>query len=115
MFISLKPLSQRGDVSVDDVINRLRPKLATVEGVSTFMQAQQDIRTVARARRIPVAHCAMKILNEPKEWTPKYMDALKKEPGIADVSSDQDQAGIQVNVCHRSPDGGAFGHQHECD
>ena len=47
MFISLKPLDER-KVSADDVINRLRPKLARVPGATCYLQASQDLRVGGR-------------------------------------------------------------------
>src|SRR5207302_10031742 len=47
MFISLKPLSQR-KVRSEEVINRLRAKLANVEGITLFLQPVQDIRVGGR-------------------------------------------------------------------
>ena len=47
MFIALKPESQRS-ASADQVINRLRPKLAKIQGITLYMQAAQDITIGAR-------------------------------------------------------------------
>jgi multidrug efflux pump len=44
MFVSLKPLNQRKGVSADQVIARLRGKLAKVPGASLFLQPVQDLR-----------------------------------------------------------------------
>jgi multidrug efflux pump subunit AcrB len=49
MFIALKPRSQR-NASADQIINRLRPQLAKLEGVTVYMQAAQDITIGARCR-----------------------------------------------------------------
>ena len=98
MFISLKPLGER-TVSADEVINRLRPKLAHVEGVSTFMQASQDIRVGGRSSKAQYQFAMRdESLEELRAWVPRYIEALKHIPGITDVSSDQDSAGKQVNV-----------------
>ena len=53
--ITLKPLEER-KVSADQVINRLRPKLARVPGATLFLQAVQDVQIGGRAgqRAIPV-------------------------------------------------------------
>ena len=50
MYIQLKPLAER-KVSVYDVIERLRPKLAQVRGATYFMQANQDVRVGGRKQR----------------------------------------------------------------
>src|SRR5439155_23399016 len=47
MFVSLKPITER-TISADDVIARLRPKLAGVPGASLYLQAIQDIRVGGR-------------------------------------------------------------------
>src|SRR5208283_5676677 len=46
--IALKPLKARR-LSADQIIARLRPQLARVSGVSTFLQAVQDIRGGGRS------------------------------------------------------------------
>ena len=98
LFISLKPLEQR-KVSADDVINRLRPKLAKLEGVDVYMQAAQDLRAGGRSSKAQYQYTLSdESLDELVAWVPKLVERLKKEPGFTDVSSDQDNAGLQVNV-----------------
>ena len=48
LFISLKPISQRGGLSTQRVIARMRPKLAEIPGISVFMYASQDLRAGGR-------------------------------------------------------------------
>ena len=50
MFIQLKPHDER-DVTSDEVIRRLRPKVAEVEGAKFFMQSGQDISVGGRLSR----------------------------------------------------------------
>jgi hydrophobe/amphiphile efflux-1 (HAE1) family protein len=98
MFISLKPLGERKE-SAQDVINRLRPKLARVEGVSTFLMAGQDIRIGGRMGKAQFQFVLWsESLDELREWTPRLVERLKAEPGLADVSSDQDAAIPQMQV-----------------
>ncbi len=49
MFISLKPLAERGGLTTDQVSDRLRTKLANVQGLKVFMRAAQDVRVGARS------------------------------------------------------------------
>jgi multidrug efflux pump len=92
MFISLKPLNERG-ISADGVINRLRPKLAKVDGVATFLQASQDIRVGGRSSKAQYQFVLSdESLDELRLWTPKLLDALKNEKDITDLTSDQDKA-----------------------
>jgi len=98
MFIALKPLSERR-VSADQVINRLRPKLAKLQGLATYLQAVQDIRVGGRSSKAQFQFVLRdESLEEMREWTPKYIAALRKEPGLTDVSSDQENAGQQLNI-----------------
>jgi len=98
MFVDLKPLSVR-KVGADEVINRLRPKLARVDGLSTFMQAGQDIRVGGRSSKGAFQFALWdESLEELRAWTPRLIAELKKMPGLADVSSDQDAASPQVTV-----------------
>ncbi len=98
MFITLKPLKER-KISADAVIGRLRPKLAKVEGIDTFLQAAQDLRAGGRASKAQFQYTLSdESLDELRIWMPKLIKRLKEEPGITDVSSDQDSAGQQLNV-----------------
>ncbi len=98
LFVSLKPLDQRG-VSADQIIARLRPKLAKVQGLATFMQAGQDIRVGGRMGKAAFQFVLWdESLDELREWTPKLIARLKTVPGLTDVTSDQDAAIPQVTV-----------------
>ncbi len=97
MFVNLKPLSER--VSVQKVINRLRPKLAHIPGVATYMIAGQDLRIGGRLGKGLYQFALWdESLKELREWTPRLMARLKKTPGLEDVASDQDKVAPQVTV-----------------
>ena len=98
MFITLKPLSER-KVHVDQVINRLRRKLADVPGVVLFLQAIQDIRVGGRLGKGQYQYSLQcGDLNDLNYWSAALVDRLRKIPQIADVSSDQQTRGLQSNV-----------------
>lgn len=98
MFISLKPHNER-HASADEVIARLRPKLANIDGVNVFLQAAQDIRAGGRSSKAQFQFVLTgESLDELREWMPKLINALRTEPGITDLSSDQEQAAAQVNL-----------------
>ena len=98
MFISLKPLQERG-ISADGVINRLRPKLAVVPGATLFLQASQDIRVGGRAANAQYQYTLQgDDLAELVAWSPKVLEALKQIPDLTDVSSDQQDKGLQVTL-----------------
>ena len=98
MFISLKPLPVR-KLRVDDVINRLRPKLAVVKGAKLFLSPAQDLRMGGRPGKgqyqyaLRSDHLADLLL-----WSPKLVSLLQAYPELADVSSDQQFEGRQVRV-----------------
>ena len=98
MFIALKDRSVR-KASVDEVIARLRPKLAEVQGISLFLQAQQDVRVGGRSARTQYQYTLQSAdLNELDSWIPKISAVLRKLPELKDVNSDQQNAGLQLSV-----------------
>jgi multidrug efflux pump len=98
MFISLKPLDER-QMSVDQVIARLRPKLAKVPGAPTVLQAIQDLRIGGRASSAQYQYTIQSVdLAELNTWAPKIEAQLRTLPEIADVNSDLQDKGLQSLV-----------------
>ncbi len=98
MFISLKPLEERG-ISADGVINRLRPKLAVVPGATLFLQASQDIRVGGRQANAQYQYTLQgDNLDELTLWSPRVLEALKKVPLLTDVNTSQQDKGLQVTL-----------------
>ncbi len=98
MFISLKPLEER-QMSVDQVIARLRPKLAKVTGAPTVLQAIQDLRIGGRASSAQYQYTLQSVdLAELNTWAPKIERQLRTLPEIIDVNSDQQDKGQQSLV-----------------
>jgi multidrug efflux pump len=98
MQMQLKPLSER-KVSADDVINRLRGKLARIPGAQLFLMAQQDLRVGGRGSnsqyQFTLQADSLKDLNE---WAPKLLDKLKTVPIILDANSDQQIHGLESEL-----------------
>jgi hydrophobe/amphiphile efflux-1 (HAE1) family protein len=96
MFMALKPLNQR-KVGVDQVMARLRPKLATVPGASLFLQPVQDVRV---GGRLSTAMYQFSLqgddLKELNLWAPRLLQKLQRLPGLVDVSSDQQNRGLEM-------------------
>jgi multidrug efflux pump len=98
MFIALKPLKER-KVSADQIVARLRGKLAKVPGATLTLQPVQDIRMGGRA-----ANAAYQFtlqgddLNELRDWAPRLQQALLDVPELADVNSDQEVRGLQMSL-----------------
>ncbi len=97
-FVELKPLPPR-KMSADQILGRLRGKLAKIEGINTYLQARQDVNVGARMSRTQYQYTIQDAnLDELREWAPKLLDAMKKIPGLKDVNTDQQNAGLQLNV-----------------
>jgi hydrophobe/amphiphile efflux-1 (HAE1) family protein len=87
-FIILKPRDQR-DVSASQVIDRLRPQLAKVDGAALFLQPAQDITVGGRVSRALYQYTLQDdSMAELEAWTPKVLAKLHTLPQLADVSSD---------------------------
>ncbi|HWG60062.1 MAG TPA: multidrug efflux RND transporter permease subunit [Candidatus Acidoferrales bacterium] len=98
MFISLKPLSQR-KASADQVIARLRRKLAVIPGATLFLQANQDIRMGGRRSNAEYQYTLeSENLADLDAWTPRVLQRLKKLPQLRDVSTDQEDKGLETSL-----------------
>jgi multidrug efflux pump len=99
IFATLKPLSER-DVTADQVIQRLRPKLAQVPGANLFLQAVQDIRVGGRQGNAQYQFTLQAdSLPDLYTWGPRLTQALQADSSvITDVDSDQQQRGLQLNL-----------------
>ena len=98
MFVALKPLSERR-LSADQVIARLRPKLAKVPGAPTYLQAVQDLRIGGRASSSQFQYTLQSVdLAGLSTWAPKVEQKLRTLPEIVDVNSDQQDRGLQSLV-----------------
>jgi len=109
MFISLKPLAER-KITVDQVIARLRPKLAHIPGAALYMQASQDVRV---GGRFGAAQYQFTMrgdnLQDLVAYTPRMLEELKTIPVIADVNSDQQNNGLQAVLQYDRATAARFG------
>jgi multidrug efflux pump subunit AcrB len=88
-FIGLKPRDERKSSALD-VINRLRPQLAKVQGANLFLQPSQDITVGGKISRGQFQYTLQDAnLDELNTWAPRMLDKLKTLPELADVSTDQ--------------------------
>jgi multidrug efflux pump len=98
MLINLKPLEERG-ISAVDVIRRLQPRLAEVQGISLYMQPVQDLTIENRVSR---TQYQMSIEDadsaELSLWVPRLLERLRQIPQLADVASDLQDEGLQAYV-----------------
>jgi multidrug efflux pump len=97
VYVSLKPLSERD--GVETVMARLRRKLATVPGGRLYLSPVQDIRIGGRSGNAEYQYTILgDNTAEVYEWGPKLLAAAQRDPALADVSSDQQQRGLETNI-----------------
>ncbi len=96
--INLKPLSERDD-RVSEVIQRLQDKVATLPGVTLYLQPVQDLTIDTTVSRTQYQFTLQaNTLDALSTWVPRLMAQLKTLPELADVSSDWQDQGLQAMV-----------------
>ena len=86
-------------MSSDEVIARLRPKLARVPGVSLYLQAVQDLRIGGRSAGAQYQYTLQSdTVSELNDWAPRVFQKLRSMPELADVNSDQQDRGLQAGL-----------------
>jgi hydrophobic/amphiphilic exporter-1 (mainly G- bacteria), HAE1 family len=95
MYITLKPLGER-HANAQQIIARLRPKLAKVEGARLYMQASQDVRRATRTQFEFTLQDAN--LAELDAWAPKILTEMRGLPELRDVATDQQTEGTTVQL-----------------
>ena len=109
MFMSLKPLEKR-KIDADLVIARLRPKLSKIPGASLYMQSSQDVRVGGRQSNAQYQYTMVSdSLKDLTNYGPQMVQALRNLPLIADVSSDQQDRGLEAMVQYDRPTAARFG------
>jgi multidrug efflux pump len=99
VFVGLKSLAERNGESTERVIARLRMSLQGLTGARLFLQSVQDIRAGGRQSNAQYQYTLLADdLHELKDWTPRITRALRDVPELADVSSDQQDHGLTVQL-----------------
>ncbi|MGO8786392.1 MAG: efflux RND transporter permease subunit [Terriglobia bacterium] len=94
LYVALKPLAERG-ASATEVINRLRPKLNRLPVASAFLQAVQDLRIGGRSSNAMYQYTIQSDTTQDlNKWGPILTSAMQHLPGLQDVSSDQQNGGL---------------------
>jgi multidrug efflux pump len=100
LFMSLKPISER-KVSSSQVIDRLRPKMLSVPGVTVFMNAGQDLRIGGRMSNAQYQYTIQSDnLQDLVKWGPQLYRELKKLPDLTDVNTDQQNSGLEASLIY---------------
>jgi multidrug efflux pump len=98
ILINLKPIEVR-KISASDVIRRLQPELAKVDGITLYMQPVQDLTVEDRVSRTQFQYT----LEDPNQselnlWTARFVDQLKALPELRDVATDQQTDGLAARL-----------------
>jgi len=98
MFIMLKPLEQR-KIGADQVIARLRGKLAHVPGATLYLQSAQDLQIGGRMGNAQYQYTLQsENLDDLNQWAPKVLARLRKLPQLKDVNTDQQNRGLEAKL-----------------
>jgi multidrug efflux pump len=94
LYVALKPLAER-KVSAAQIIDRLRPKLNRLPVASAFLQAVQDLRIGGRSSNAMYQYTLQSDnVQDLSKWGPILLVEMKRLPGFQDVSSDQQNGGL---------------------
>jgi multidrug efflux pump len=97
-WISLKPRNER-TAAADEIVNRLRPQLARVSGVTLFLQVAQDISVGGRLARTQYQYTLQSgDLAELIEWGPRVLDAFRGLPQLQDIATDLQSSSAAVTI-----------------
>jgi len=100
MYVTLKPLNER-KTSAFDIINRLRPKLNRLPTASSFLQASQDLRIGGRMSNALYQYTIQTdSLRDLNTWGPRLLAEMMHLPGFQDVSSDQQNGGLDERLTY---------------
>jgi len=99
MYITLKPPAERGGLSTQQVIDRMRRNLEGVPGIKLFMFAAQDIRSGGRQSDSNYQYTLTSTdLDLLQKWAPLVAKRMETVEGITDVSSDRESGGLQLTL-----------------
>ena len=98
IFVTLKPREER-DLTAEQVVARLRAPLGRIPGATATLFGMEDIRIGGRQDSGRFSYVLLgNDIEELREWTQTMVQALRAVPGINDVTSDQDRAGLVTRV-----------------
>ena len=94
VYVALKPLNER-KVSATQIINRLRPQLSRLPVASAFLQSVQDLRIGGRSSNAMYQYTLQSdTVEDLIKWGPTLLNRMQHLPGFQDVSSDQQNGGL---------------------
>jgi len=111
VFLGLKPRDER-DATADQVVTRLRRKIAAVPGGTVFLQAAQDLNVGGRPSRTQYQYTLQDAnIEELNAWAPRLLAELKRLPQLTDVASDQQSSSTRLSLVIDRDQAARFGIQ----
>jgi multidrug efflux pump len=96
--MNLKPRDERS-ATASEIIRRLQPKLAQVQGITLYMQSVQDLTVEDRVSRTQYQYSMEDTdASELATWSQRLLDKLRTSPQLLDVASDQQNGGLQADL-----------------
>ena len=109
VFMSLKPLAQR-DTSATGVLDRMRPKLQALTGASSYFQAAQDLGVGGRQSNAQYQYqISADSVEDLANWGPKLYEEMRNMPQLKDVTTDQQNGGLQMLLNYDRATAARFG------
>ncbi|MGA8503320.1 MAG: efflux RND transporter permease subunit, partial [Candidatus Sulfotelmatobacter sp.] len=94
IYVALKPLAER-KVSATQIINRLRPQMNRLPVASAFLQSVQDLRIGGRSSNAMYQYTLQSDnVQDLSKWAPIILNQMMQLHGLQDVSSDQQNGGL---------------------
>ena len=98
IYIDLKPIAIRKETT-QQVVTRLRPKLAQIPGANLYLAPSQDIHMGGRQSNSLYQYTLQSDnIADLRNWTPRLMDALAREPVLQDLNTDQQDKGLEEDL-----------------
>ena len=108
VFIQLKPAPERD--KIDKVIARLHTNLAKIQGITLYMQPAQDITVGARLNKTQFQYTMNDAdPGELSHWASLFLERIKKLPSVADVTTDQLNAGPLLDIAIKREVASSYG------
>ena len=99
LFMTLKSMDERHGETADQIIARMRPKLAGIPGATAVLTAQQDLTIGARSAQTQFQYTLTSAsVDDLMEWAPKVMAAMRKLPELQDIATDQQDRGLEDHL-----------------
>jgi hydrophobe/amphiphile efflux-1 (HAE1) family protein len=97
-FITLKALGERKSTA-DQVLARMRGQFGKIAGINTYLQSRQEVNVGGRLARTQYQYTVQDAnLDELRTWSARLTDAMRKLPQLKDVVSDQQNAGLELDI-----------------